>query len=619
MATTTPLQLGEELKPALRLFHPYLGLQNWKYHENLSAFTHSLSTAYHTRGLYRVLTRCGAGASREDLAFHAGLVHDLAQKAGELGFDPNARRRLLERAYHDHSPSLVKVLSTIVAGLNLAENPQMSIGGDRMLSIALRLADLLQARGVDSLFQAIGLLEPLRSRGLLDYTIYSVGLPQPAVRALISTLAVSRAVEHVETQTSCAPHVILTREGAIVVHPPDAGLHKMLRPLTLRWDELRIEGVETQLLDERDTKVWSKKLSQYKERLYASLSLTYPKQDKPVLHQEVEGALLNIRLDGVQYSSDGDKHCLSCGLPLPKGGEMPAQLLGYSLYSKAVTEMWNNRYRPHVNMNRLYTSRSPPRVCLLCVMDALLSLDLLARERSAAGGRPRHYLVYTFTKPAPLELLNLTSTLMMSPQFTVTEKGPAVGRFALSELPEILSKWLEHADEIHEFIVSMQSPQGVLDYTMTDLSTATVFKEAGVYRARDGSIRYLFTKEPHKDLARLTPYVGGLLILTQSFPYKIAPTVDPLIPDALLGLPFNAPLVTYPPREMTRLPPYTASLLASLHTVAEASDRLRLLEEPPGFAPVLLLSLEPKGRDGGPHEFFRLLQAFETSPLQLYA
>ncbi|WP_170254165.1 hypothetical protein, partial [Acidianus ambivalens] len=128
--------------------------------------------------------------------------------------------------------------------------------------------------------------------------------------------------------------------------------------------------------------------------------------------------------------------------------------------------------------------------------------------------------------------------------------------------------------------------------TILDYSSAMILRDFGS-TIREGKRTYLLGNQPINGFIDLTPSLSALLLISSFYPVKVTPHPDQVIERRILtfGKPFA--LVDYDPSRVSKLPPYTLSLLFSSRLLEE-KDRFDLLDFDFSLTTALLSSVNPR-------------------------
>lgn len=390
---------------ALEAYHPFIGSENWKYRDVLTAFVHSVSAAYSAYKLSLVL---GKDDDFAEKAFFMGLFHDFYQKFGKEVED----LRNVVKLFVDDK----EVLEGI--NYNLAENPSLNPKFGKIIWFG----DMMQSSNMSfiELFNLAKKVDP----SLKTY-FFTVSLPQIGTRSAI----MKKAVEEVEEKTENSL-IVLTKDGVVVITKEDIEL-----PIKVSWDELKIPRQEGEWADV--------------EKKDEELINDFFGDGKPSAN--FKGFFYNVDVEGIE-DEEGDERCLLCGTESPK--LYVPQAYGYALYSKANNEKWSPKVKPLSNLHDRFDKKYG--ICFWCAYDALY---LSKHSFAVSKGQTKYFLVGYFTRPTPKEVAeNFSILLGLNVDFKT------VGGVSLDEVEDGLYNWREF---VHDVIPEMAGDrmETILDYS----------------------------------------------------------------------------------------------------------------------------------------------------------
>ncbi len=200
------------------LFHPFVGLTNWKYQSAVSAKIHSLNVGEIAGHIYSVLTDGGD----PELARVAGLLHDAA---GKLPLQAQEVRGALDFIFgrlRDYMDEKEIGLVRVSAFKNIAENPGIFEFLDPELAVSLYIADRIASastlvEAVTAFRNAQEMLEKYPNLGgvasKLSLSFYSVNPPQLFLRERLYEELRKKLKDYVEN-----PSLIVAPPGVLLVH-----------------------------------------------------------------------------------------------------------------------------------------------------------------------------------------------------------------------------------------------------------------------------------------------------------------------------------------------------------------------------------------------------------------
>ncbi len=397
--------ISELFTRALEAFHPFIGSENWKFSDVLTAFTHSASAAFSAYKLSLVL---GKDDDFAEKAFFLGLFHDFYQKFGR---EVEGLRSLVKLFVDDK-----EVLEGI--NYNLAENPSLNPRFGKIIWFA----DMLQSSNMSFLevFNLVKKVDP----SLKTY-FFTVSLPQVGTRSAIMKEAV-RKIEEVDSPSL----IILTKDGIVVVTKEEINT-----PIKVSWEKLKIP---------RENEEWSKL-----EKKDKDLINDFFNNGKPSANSK--GFFFNVEVEGID-DEEGEEKCLLCGIESPK--LYAPQAYGYALYSKAGNERWSPKIRPLSNLHDRFDKKYG--ICFWCAYD---SLYLSKHSFASAKGQSKYFLVGYFTRPTPKEVAdNFSFLLGLNIDFKT------VGGVSLDDVEDGLFNWREF---VNKRITNMsgENMETILDYS----------------------------------------------------------------------------------------------------------------------------------------------------------
>ncbi|MUM65970.1 hypothetical protein D1867_12190 [Acidianus infernus] len=397
--------IDELFMNALEAYHPFIGSENWKYSDVLTAFIHSVSAAYSAYKLSLVL---GNDDDFAEKAFFIGLFHDFYQKFGKKVED---LREVVKMFVDDK-----EVLDGI--NYNLAENPSLNPKFGKIVWFA----DMMQSSNMSflDLFNLVKKVDPS-----LNAYFFTVSLPQIGTRSAI----MKKVVEKVEEMTDNSL-IVLTKDGVVVITNKDIEL-----PIRVNWDELKIP---------RDGGEWAEIEKRDKELINDFFGNGKPSAN-------FKGFFYNVEVDDIEHKEGGER-CFLCGIESPK--LYVPQAYGYALYSKASNEKWSPKVEPLSNLHYKFDKKYG--ICFWCAYDALY---LSKHSFAASRGQTKYFLVGYFTRPTPKEVAENFSILL-----GINVDFKTVGNVRLDEIENDLYSW---RDFVHDVIPNMAGDrmETILDYS----------------------------------------------------------------------------------------------------------------------------------------------------------
>lgn len=522
---------------ALKLFHPYLGLENWKYTATLPAFVHSASAGYTAYQLANIVN-----PDLAETAFYAALLHDFYQKAKS---EVTGLRELVKDFVDDR-----KALEAI--NYNLAENPDL----DRDLGWLIWFADMVQARDLnvvemDSLVQKVSMNYKDKCNKTLRTYFITVTLPQIGTRSAIMNAALSKVPEE--------SLVLLSKDGAYVITDQQLDV-----PIKVDISDIRF-SLPPSIKD-----TWKEDFPELLDDF---------EQGNPEVY--IEGMFYNVSLEGFRIGNNSQRICLTCGLPAPK--LYAPQAYGYALYSKSNNEKWSPKVRPLTNLNRDFNKKSGKYgMCFWCAYD---SAYLASNSFAASKNEEKHFLVGYFTRVVPKRLVDELA-MLLGANIDYNE----VGGISLEDFEEGLQDWTSFVES--KLLNMQQKPMAVI----IDYSSALVVRDFGS-SVKNGKKTYLLGDEPILGFVKLLPSLATLTMFSMFYPLKVTLLPDQVIPDRVIsyGKPFAMlEYIPYSPTKNTTLPPMTLSLLHCLKKYEDERNRMEILKMDPEFTKVALNSICPQ-------------------------
>ena len=389
---------------AQSMFHPFMGVLNWKYKEVLPAFIHSASAAMTAYKLTRLLTEDDDKAEK---AFYIGLFHDLYQK---FGTTVEGLRDFLKSKVDDKD-----VLMAV--NYNLAENPDLhQLGG------AVWFGDMIQSSSTytTDLIPLLRRASKLLNSGKELRTYFlSVYLPQLGTRSAIMERAL---------QSFSDDLILVTGEGSLIITDREVEM-----PVVVDFRDVAIRDFVT------DEGLASKPEGEKLQRDVRG-------EAEPLLSASTSSLFVNVRLEGVEWRDKGDR-CLFCGLETPF--KYPTQGYGYALYASASNERWNPKIRPLIN---LHSDVKKYPTCFYCNYDAAYLSKKTFSSREA-----KTFLQLHFTKPTPIEVIKGVGEVFGS--------NLAYGKLGDISLDEVIDLFRQWESPMEKVKLKGVSPPVIMDFS----------------------------------------------------------------------------------------------------------------------------------------------------------
>lgn len=524
---------SELFKESLKFFHPFLGLENWKYTVALPAFIHSASAGYTAYYLANIVN-----PDVSERAFLIGLLHDFYQKTRK---EVEGLREFVKKFVDDE-----KVLQAI--NYNLAENPSLM----PELGWIVKFSDMIQAMDMNVLemMRLVQKVSEVYKKPLYTYFI-TVTLPQIGARSAIMKAALSKIPEE--------SLVLLSKDGAYVI--TDQPLE-----MPIKVDIKDIRSALPQSV--RDN--WNENVKD------SELLKDFFEEGKPAVY--TEGMFYNVVIDGVEIGKNPQNNCFTCGLPAPK--LYTPQAYGYALYSKSNNEKWSPKVRPLTNLNAVFSKRSKKYgICFWCAYDAAY---LTTTSLGSTPKGEKHFLVGYFTRIVPKTFVDDISKLLGA-NLDLNE----VGGVKLDEFEQGFEDWVNFVDKF------LNNLSGKTASVIVDYSSALVVRDFG-YSMKEGKLVNLLGDDPHLGFVKLLPSLATLAMASMFYPLKVTLLPDQVIPDRMISYGRSFLMLEYSPKENTTLPPKTLALLHCLKNYEEERKRMDILDMGPELTDVALNSICPK-------------------------
>ncbi|BDC17496.1 hypothetical protein [Acidianus sp. HS-5] len=389
---------------ALEAYHPFIGSENWKYSDVLTAFTHSVSAAYSAYKLSLVL---GKDDDFAEKAFFMGLFHDFYQKFGK---EVEGLREVVKMFVDDN-----EVLEGI--NYNLAENPSLNPKFGKIIWFA----DMMQSSNMSflELFNLVRKVDPS-----LNAYFFTVSLPQVGTRSAIMKEVVKKLDDYVTL-------TVLTKDGVVVITKSE-----IVVPIKVSWEDIKIP---------RESDEWSEVEKKDEDLINDFFGNGKPKANS-------KGFFFNVEVEGIEDEEGEGDRCLLCGIDSPK--LYVPQAYGYALYSKANNEKWSPKIKPLSNLHDRFDKKYG--ICFWCAYD---SLYLSKHSLAANKGQTKYFLLGYFTRPTPKEVAENLAILLGSNVDT-----RAIGGISLDEVEDGLFSWRNF---VHKVIPNMTGDrmETILDYS----------------------------------------------------------------------------------------------------------------------------------------------------------
>lgn len=399
---------GKIYKVALKIYHPFIGLLNWKKRGVVSAIQHSLNTAMIAGGVASLLTK---DEDVVDLAVYNGLLHDIYQKAKST-CESLTREKLNGIISHvledaDLEGNLIRKILDC-CNYNVAENPSILLGDYAISGVSLRLADLIASaenihEAVRSIHNEVADEKIGEICGSLKATTISIFIPQVALRSLIYR----KAVEQIQRQVEDQYLPVICRGGLLIITTKNSGFEQ---PIEVDYSDLKAEiGITFQELLENITDHGRiRNVDKDKERIEKFAV----EADKTItISNALNSFLLGVKITGVNYGGEEGK-CMICGLPV--ADPIPPTYYGRIKYKEASTERWSPRYPACGDMNKLLSrkderwKRNKMFICDLCALNALVERKIIYGDKQE---KVDYFIQFFFMKPTHYDVASYLSSL----------------------------------------------------------------------------------------------------------------------------------------------------------------------------------------------------------------
>jgi hypothetical protein len=520
---------------ALKLFHPFLGAENWKYSATLPAFLHSASAAYTAYSLANIVN-----PDLSETAFYAALLHDFYQKVHK---EVTGLREFV-KGFVDDKEALDAI------NYNLAENPDVMPD----LGWLVWFGDMVQAKDMNvvEMERLVQKVSEKYKKKLYTYFI-TVTLPQIGTRSALMNAALSKIPED--------SLVLLSKDGAYVITDK-----QLQMPLTVDINDIRFA------LPESIKDSWAETDPALLEDF---------ENGEPKVY--TEGMFYNLAIQGFDVGSKPEKVCLTCGLPAPK--LYAPQAYGYALYSRSNNEKWSPKVKPLTNLNADFSKRNRKYgMCFWCAYD---SAYLANNSFTSARSEEKHFLVGYFTRLVPKKLVD-DLAMLLGANVDFRE----VGGIDLDDFEQGFEDWVSFVDSL----TGKGIFQGKTMSVIVDYSSALVVRDFGSV-VKNGKRSYLLGDEPILGFVKLLPSLATLAMVSMFYPLKVTLLPDQVIPDRVISYGKSFAMLEYNPyypKENTSLPPVTLALLHCLKVYSEERERMEVLDMSPEFTKVALHSICPK-------------------------
>ena len=574
------MDLKGMLRAAYGLLPPPLSALPAKYHAPVSLLVHSLSAGVISHDLARLAEL----EEYEDVAFVLGLTHDIHQKLVEGGLATlkeakmYIKGRLEELGLGEYYRYVDDAIEVDACG----KGNQVR-GLPPELSKICHVGDM--AQGTLEGYDLLEWLQKAVKEVNADLTVrfYGVMIPQPFARSYIMQ-------KIYDNQISKADHLALASPWGLYVITYEDELPEII---DASWDDLRIddfvlecreikdiessEGARKSYKgkldvskDEASKKMWSKFASMFLsvKQLSGCLELR-----RPSLPASVAGLFLNIRFTDVEFRdvTENAHTCPLCGLRHSADYSFNVNMYPKIAGINVTTEKWNRKLPGHIKV-RGWEGQWRHGFGL----DPLCTLDAVAiRELKVVG--LNGVLSVSIAKPLPIELLQWMAAMVRNRgeyRESVDKIFDSEAAIASGEVPSKVATEIS----VSASIMGELSKVGgvVIDY---------VSATASVPGVGEPTTDNLFG--PRGELPNI-----GFLTSLGLYPVKYLEVVDTSIPNRLFVTTHGFALVDFPVTsdEYRRFIPWVAKLLEVAGEM-EKKDGLDVLQTPPQYAPLRLLSL----------------------------
>jgi hypothetical protein len=587
------LQFMKLVEITYTMIPPPLSALPAKYHAPISLLLHSLSTGLISYNLVRL---SGLDEYYEELAFLLGVTHDIHQKLVGDGLSTPRKAKKYVREKLDQL-GILEYYDKITRALDLdmcgKENPIRGV--PKEIATICHIADMAQGRieGIELLYWLRNKVKQLDPELTVRY--YSIMIPQSFARSYAVIRLYNKYIRGKD-------HVALASPWGLYIITYEDELPEILEA---KWDDLRI-GCDNETKDlviasyeeivdaEREGK--TTKLggtvkavgSELRQGLWSRFARMFYCRERlsdqpiyPILDKSFEGLFVNIRFTDVKFEEiprEKAHICVLCGTPHYSDQSIPVTMYGTSqkgnikiagVYVKA--EKWNRFMPAHLKVKSFDPQglwKHGYGICPLCVLDAL-GIRYVGYKGELLG-----FLSVSISKPVPLEILQFIGRVMRD---TDRLKKPIV---------EISSSKIEGV---------------VLDYSSATVATTDV-PEPRIENLFEGKI-----------LARI-----GKLLSWGIYPVKYLPSFSTDIIDkpVVTTRTFRILDFSVTSRETGNLMPWIAKLVEEI-SVFERSEALKLLDNPPSYAPLILLALQDsKNRPIGKSVYDQVVNLLSTVGLK---
>ncbi|MEM1606104.1 MAG: hypothetical protein QXW41_07680 [Fervidicoccaceae archaeon] len=557
------MKLEEMVRISLKLLPPPLSALPAKYHAPISLLVHSLSSGM----LAHDLAELAGLEDYKDIAFLLGLSHDIHQKLVAEGLATLKKAKSYTKEKLD-SLGLGEYYRYVDDALEVDAcgkgNPVRGL--PRELSIICHVGDMAQGR-LDAYSLLYWLQEKVKAVNKdLAVRFYSVMIPQPFARSYI----MQRIYDKYISELTPSGHLALASPWGLYVIAYENELPPII---DISWDDLRISNFPLECNEIVDMESDIRAKEKYKEKIEASKDelenkmwskfarMFYSKNTlsdcleplQPSFPPNVNGFFVHLRFTDMEFSEvEGEAWtCPLCGLKQARLGAF-----GVNMYPKiagvdVTTEKWNRKLPGHFKV-RGWEGQWKHGFGLdpLCVLDAIAIRELKITGLNGV-------LSVSVAKPLPVHLLSWIALIVRE-------------RSTYRQNPDALPNSASRIDELSK------TGGVVVDY---------VSATASVPGLGEPMVDNLFS--PRSELSNI-----GFLISLGLYPVKYLEVLDTSLPDRLFVTTHSYTLVDFSvtSSEYRDVIPWVAKLL-EIAGEMERKDGLEVLQAPPQYAPLRLLSI----------------------------